>query len=91
MLCRDTSRGRNSGGVAWRVYVRTYCVPIATSNQNKRSQLLYLGDAQITSLYNLFFKTLLCEIDYAHACQKHNTLYRINGKQAFSTTVVLSP
>ena len=33
--------------VAWLVYVRTYCVPIATLNQNKRSRLLYLGDAQI--------------------------------------------
>jgi len=32
----------------WLVYVRTYCVPIATLNQNKRSRLLYLGDAQIT-------------------------------------------
>ena len=30
-----------------RVYIRTYCVPIATLNQNKRSPLLYLGDAQI--------------------------------------------
>ena len=33
--------------VAWVVYVRTYCVPTATLNQNKRSRLLYLGDAQI--------------------------------------------
>ena len=32
--------------VAWLVYIRTYCVPIATSNQNRRSRLLYLGDAQ---------------------------------------------
>ena len=29
------------------VYVRTYCVPIATLNQNKRTRLLYLSDAQI--------------------------------------------
>ena len=28
-------------------YVHTYCLPIATLNQNKRSLLLYLGDAQI--------------------------------------------
>ena len=35
--------------VPWLVYVRTYCVSIATLNrQNKRSRLLYLGDAQIT-------------------------------------------
>ena len=27
--------------------VRTYCVPIATLNQNKRSRLLYLDDAQV--------------------------------------------
>ena len=33
--------------VAWLVYVRTYCVPIATLNQNKRTRLLCLGDAQI--------------------------------------------
>ena len=33
--------------VARLVYVRTYCVPIATLNQNGRSRLLYLGDAQI--------------------------------------------
>ena len=26
-----------------------YCVPIATLNQNKPTQLLYFGDAQITS------------------------------------------
>ena len=31
----------------WLVYVRTYCVPIATFNQNKRTRLLHLGDAQI--------------------------------------------
>ena len=34
MLCRGTSRGRYSGRVACLVYVRTYCVPIATLNQN---------------------------------------------------------
>ena len=33
--------------VAWLVYVRTYCVPISTLNQNKRPPLLYLGEAQI--------------------------------------------
>ena len=33
--------------VTWLVYVRTYCVLIATLNQNKRTRLLYLGDAQI--------------------------------------------
>ena len=33
--------------VAWLVYARTYCVPIATLNQNKGTRLLYLGDAQI--------------------------------------------
>ena len=31
----------------WLVYVRTYCVPISTLNQSKRSRLLYLGDAQL--------------------------------------------
>ena len=33
--------------VVWPVYVRTYCVPIATFTQNKRTRLLYLGDAQV--------------------------------------------
>ena len=33
--------------VAWLVYVRTYCVTIATLNLNKRTRLLFLGDAQI--------------------------------------------
>ena len=32
---------------AWLVYVRTYCVPIATLNQNERSRLHYFGDAQL--------------------------------------------
>ena len=31
----------------WLVYVRTYCAPIATLNQNKRTGLLHLGDARI--------------------------------------------
>ena len=33
--------------VAWLVCVRTYGVPTATLNQNKRTRLPYLGDAQI--------------------------------------------
>ena len=33
--------------VTWLVYVRTYCVPVATLNQNERSRLHFLGDAQI--------------------------------------------
>ena len=49
--------------VAWLVYVRTYCVPIATLNQNRQTRLLYLGDVQISrrlrpcSHVYLFFKT----------------------------------
>ena len=49
--CVVTQRAANIfaslGLFAWLVYVRTYCVPIATLNQNKRTRLLYLGDAQI--------------------------------------------
>ena len=37
------------GLFTWFVYVRTYCMPISTLNQNKRSRLLYLGDTQITN------------------------------------------
>ena len=36
--------------VAWLVHVRTYCVPIATVNQNKQTRSLDLGDAQIKSI-----------------------------------------
>ena len=39
--------------IAWLVYVRTYCVPIATLNQDKRTRLLYLGDAQIIMTFLL--------------------------------------
>ena len=35
------------GLFTWLVYAHTYCVPIATLNQNKRTRLLYLDDAQI--------------------------------------------
>ena len=38
------------GLFTWLVYVRTYCVPITTLNQNKRFRLLYLGDAQIITI-----------------------------------------
>ena len=38
------------GLFTWVVYVRKYCVPIATLNQNKRSWLLYLSDAQIINI-----------------------------------------
>ena len=44
--------------VAWPVYVRTYCVPTATLNQNKRSRLLYLGDAQVKRDVRQHFKTV---------------------------------
>ena len=37
--------------VAWLIYAHTHCVPIATLNQNKRTRLLYLGDAQIKVKY----------------------------------------
>ena len=30
-----------------RVYIRTYCVPIATLNQNKRSPLLYFWNSEM--------------------------------------------
>ena len=43
------------GLFTWLVYVRTYCVPIATSNQNRRSRKPYLGDAQINSFRRKFF------------------------------------
>ena len=36
--------------VAWLVYVRTYCVPIAILTQNNRSRLLFLGDAQVITV-----------------------------------------
>ena len=55
MLCRDTSRAdivvASLGLFTWPLYVRSYCVPIATLNQNKPSLLLYLGRAQIIINY----------------------------------------
>ena len=42
--------------VTWLVYVRTYCVPIAALNQNKRTRLLYLGDAQIIIRFWIVFE-----------------------------------
>ena len=44
--------------IAWLVYlayVRTLCVPIVTLNQNKRSRLLYLGNAQIIIIDSVYF------------------------------------
>ena len=45
MLCRDTSIGRHSRRLAC---FRSH-VLLAYCSQNKRSRLLYLGDAQIIS------------------------------------------
>ena len=42
--------------IAWLVYIHMYCVPIATLNQNKQSQLLYLGDVQI--IINILSRSL---------------------------------
>ena len=39
--------------VAWLVHVRTYGVSIATLNQDKRTRLLYLGDAQLINVTSL--------------------------------------
>ena len=33
------------------VYICTFCMPFATLNQNKRSQLLYLANAQIIIIH----------------------------------------
>ena len=49
-MCCDTPRGRHLRRLACILaffYARTYCVPIATLSQNKRTRLLYLSDAQI--------------------------------------------
>ena len=35
----------------WHFYVRMYCMPTATLNQKRQSQLLYLGNVQIISNY----------------------------------------
>ena len=40
--CVVAKRGNASlGWFTWLVYVHTYCVPIATLNQNKRTRLLH--------------------------------------------------
>ena len=48
--CCVVTQGAADIRVVWLVYVRTYCVPIATLNHNKRTRLLYLGDSQIKKL-----------------------------------------
>ena len=45
--------------VVWLLYVRTYGVPRATLNQNKRTRLLYLGDAQIITWHVFSLKCFL--------------------------------
>ena len=50
--CFETQRTadiRVASMFTWLINVRTNCVPIATLNQNKRTRLLCLGDAQIIS------------------------------------------
>ena len=72
-LCRDlgtlVKRNKNQlcdymttepARVAWLVYVREYCVPIVTLNQNKRCRFLYCGDAQIITSYG--HKSHMCTI-----------------------------
>ena len=39
------------GLLTWHFYVRMYCMPTATLNQKRQSQLLYLGNVQIISNY----------------------------------------
>ena len=58
--------------VAWLVYVRTYCVPIATLYQNKRTLLLYLGDAQIIK-----FSTKPSAASTSMLCLHHLDLCRV--------------
>ena len=41
--------------VAWLVYVRTYCVPIATLNQNKKSELLYFGPRINKKMFQTYY------------------------------------
>ena len=43
------------GLFTWSVYIRRYCIPIATLNQNKRTRLLYFGDAQIKRSKEKFY------------------------------------
>lgn len=52
------------GLFTWLVYIRTYCVPIATLNQNKGSRLLYLGDAQVIKLVNQNLKKTVRKVLY---------------------------
>ena len=49
--------------VAW--LVSTYCMPIATLNQNKPTRLLYLSDVQITSDVQVVVSLQIrsCEVD----------------------------
>ena len=53
--------------VAWLVYARTYCVPIATLNQNKRTRLLY--ENEVHALARLaFYENLLVGQESSVCC-----------------------
>ena len=74
--------------VARLVYVRTYCVPIATLTQNNRSRLLLLGDAQVITVGSYTRRDHFVSIDDAlkrvtmlrdakrEWAEKNKTLYR---------------
>ena len=54
--------------LAWLVYLACLCsyvLPIATLNQNKRSLLLYLGNAQIINSATTTTSTLVCLLPWS--------------------------
>ena len=41
--------------VTWLVYICTYCVPIETLNQNKKSQLVYFGPHANKKMFQTYY------------------------------------
>ena len=70
---------------AWLVYIHTYCVPIATLNQNKWSRLLYLENMHI------IIKVLACGLVFSHLQDwlfflQHNNIPEIFFKSLWLST-----
>ena len=87
--------------VAWLVYVRTYCVLIATSSQNKRSRLLYLRNvpriiycanwiSQFRSLAS-YENTTLCFLEKEYVWLLHSSSETFCSPRENNFVIIISP
>ena len=78
--------------VAWLVYVRTYCVPIATLSQNKRSRLLYWGNVpRIINCANCMMKTPHSQECPCHVTHSLLSFSENHGQKYLSRTCLPIP